>query len=114
MRHNTDSCFMNCRDVRAQRAAETLRRATSDLDDETVGVEADDYFHPSIYQMFAGDNALDKIDQLQLLRKMSVKEHHGDKFVPTVGHLGSTSDKVQLFIQEHRQRLNQEREEMSD
>ena len=105
---------MNCRDVRAQRAAETLRRATSDLEDESVRVEADDYFHPTIYKMFAGDNALDKISQLQLLRKMSVQEHHGDKFVPTVGHLGSSSDNVPLFIQEQRQRMNQERYEMSD
>ena len=103
---------MNCRDVRAQRAAETLRRATSDLEDETVGVETDDYFHPSIYKMFAVDNTLDKIHQLHLLRKMSIQEHHGDKFVPTVGHLGSTSDKVPLVFQE-RQRMNQELEEMS-
>ena len=113
MTHNTDSVFMNCRDVGAQRAAETLRRATSDLEDESVGVEADDYFHPSIYKMFAGDNALDKISQLQLLRKMSVQEHHGDKFILTVGHLGSSSDKVPLVSQE-RQRLSKEREEMSE
>ena len=102
-----------CRDIRAQRAAETLRRATKDLEDENVAVQMDDYFHPSIYNLFVGDNSLDKIEQLQVLRRMSVQDHPDDKFIPTVGHLGTNSDKVPLIFAEC-QRLSQERDDMSD
>ena len=87
---------MFCRDVRtqrsfeaSQRSFEALRRSTKELEEENVAVEEDDYFHPTIYNMFAGDNALDKVSQLELLRRMSVQDYPGDKFVCTVGHLSS-------------------------
>ena len=111
---------MFCRDVRtqrsfeaSQRSFEALRRSTKELEEENVAVEEDDYFHPTIYNMFAGDNALEKGPQLELLRRMSVQDYPGDKFVCTVGHLGSTSDKVPLFVQEL-QSLSKERLEMDE
>jgi hypothetical protein len=90
-----------------------LRQATSDLEDESVAVVGDDYFHPSIYNMFAGDDALDKIEQLEILRRMSVQDYPGDKFVCTVGQLGSNNDKVPIVFEEL-QRLSKERQDMID
>ena len=104
---------MFCRDVRTQRSFEALRWSTKELEEENVAVEEDDYFHPSIYNMFAGDNALDKVSQLELLRRMSVQDYPGDKFVCTVGQLGSNSDKVPIVFEEL-QRLSKERQDMSD
>jgi hypothetical protein len=67
----------------------------------------------SIYNMFAGDNVVDEIEQLEILRRMSVQDYPGDKFVCTVGKLGSNSDNVPIVF-EQLERLSKERTDMSD
>ena len=66
-----------------------------------------------IYNMFAGDNVVDEIEQLEILRRMSVQDYPGDKLVCTVGKLGSNSDNVPIVFEEL-ERLSKERTDMSD
>ena len=58
-------------------------------------------------------NALDSVEQLELLLRISIQDLPGDRFIPTVGHLSLNSDRMPLVFQE-RNALSREREEMED